>query len=348
MAKAVYIGNNNSKKVKKMYLGNGTSRKVKKGYIGVNNQAKLFFSGATVWKKYNAVENHTYHWNRFNRVTKTTYKWNRYTINNVTKYRYAKYKISKQYYLRFSAGSRLNLRGQDIGNTIYSQVSVSTNGTLQYSGGKTITASNYNSLERDFNFSDPQSSVSGGAFYRGVSLENLIRDYRYDPDTTGDMELIAKYSGTSIGTKTETTQGSFIEFVDVPTKQYPTNGISNGYWWVYDQQVTIKEQGSLVDQVTSTSSSAYPQNGISGNYWYVAAGSDVTYSKGAAAGEVTSSNRGAYPDNNYSGNYWYVFARDEITYTRGSYIQDVENDNPNAYPSNGRHSDGYWYVLQLE
>ena len=51
MAKAVYIGNNNSKKVKKIYLGNGTSHKVKKGYVGVYGIAKLFFSGATIWKK---------------------------------------------------------------------------------------------------------------------------------------------------------------------------------------------------------------------------------------------------------------------------------------------------------
>ena len=29
-------------------------------------------------------------------------------------------------------------------------------------------------------------------------------------------------------------------------------------------------------------------------------------------------------------------------------IETVESDNPNAYPENGRHSDGYWYVLQPE
>ena len=71
MAKGLYIGNSNAKKVKKIYLGDNNSRKVKKGYVGVDGIAKLFFSGATIWKKYNAAENHTYHWNRFNRVTKT-------------------------------------------------------------------------------------------------------------------------------------------------------------------------------------------------------------------------------------------------------------------------------------
>lgn len=60
MAKGIYIGNSNAKKVKKIYLGDSNSRKVKKGYVGVNNQAKLFYSSGYVWKKYTVKYNTIY------------------------------------------------------------------------------------------------------------------------------------------------------------------------------------------------------------------------------------------------------------------------------------------------
>ena len=334
MAKAVYIGNNNSKKVKKMYLGNGTSHKVKKGYIGVDGLAKLFFSGATVWKKYNAVENHTYHWNRFNRVTKTTYKWNRYNINSVTTYTWKKYRITESYTIRLTKDT-LSFKWYENDNP-YEKVYRSARATgvgsraISLSGLVTITPSNYDKLVGYY------TTTGHGRFYKITEFS------RYEGSS-------AKYMGTRIeGTKGSSSHTYIGTVSSTNPSAYPNGGSQDGYYYDSRTSKTDQSQGSLIDQVTSTSSSAYPQNGISGSYWYVAAGSDTTYSKGAAAGEVTSSNRGAYPDNNYSGNYWYVFARDEITYTRGSYIQDVENDNPNAYPSNGRHSDGYWYVLQLE
>lgn len=54
MAKAIYLGDNTSRKVKKIYEGNGTAQKVKKGYIGDSSgKARLFFSGSTRWNKYN-------------------------------------------------------------------------------------------------------------------------------------------------------------------------------------------------------------------------------------------------------------------------------------------------------
>lgn len=340
MAKAVYIGNNNSKKVKKMYLGNGTSRKVKKGYVGVNGVAKLFFSGATVWKKYNAVENHTYHWNRFNRVTTTTYKWNRYNVNTTTTYTWRKYNIvttGDKYEVDIRYNDTLNVKVQDDGYCNVGGVyrTCTANGTgdtsLRLSGKVTINENNFDSLSGYY------AGGSGRAYY--LPSPHTVRNNKAE-----------YYGATCVGVRgNQNIEHVYVGNVtSTDPNAYPNGGSQGGYYYDSRTSKTDQSQGSLIDQVTSTSSSAYPQNGISGNYWYVAAGSDVTYSKGTAAGEVTSSNRGAYPDNNYSGNYWYVFARDEITYTRGSYIQDVENDNPNAYPDNGRHSDGYWYVKQNE
>lgn len=54
MSNGIYLGNSNSKKIKKVYIGTSNqAKRIKKGYIGVNNQAKLFWA-------------HTiYRWNRY-------------------------------------------------------------------------------------------------------------------------------------------------------------------------------------------------------------------------------------------------------------------------------------------
>ena len=65
------------------------------------------------------------------------------------------------------------------------------------------------------------------------------------------------------------------------------------------------------------------------------------------AGTVSSSNESEYPTDGDSGNYHYVFDHTDTEYSQGSYISDVEAD-PGTYPENGRHTDGYWYVLQPE
>ena len=67
---AIYIGGggSTSHKVKKIYLGeSNVARKIKKAYIGdENGKARLFFSSATLWKKYNTNTTHTYYWNKYN------------------------------------------------------------------------------------------------------------------------------------------------------------------------------------------------------------------------------------------------------------------------------------------
>lgn len=62
--------------------------------------------------------------------------------------------------------------------------------------------------------------------------------------------------------------------------------------------------GSLVGEVTSTSSGTYPSNGVSGSYWYVSNGSEKT--KGSLNGTAESDNPNAYPADGISGNYWYT------------------------------------------
>lgn len=36
----------------------------------------------------------------------------------------------------------------------------------------------------------------------------------------------------------------------------------------------------------------------------------------------------------------------KTTESKGTYLSDVSSTNPSAYPNNGKHTDGYWYVIQ--
>ena len=46
----------------------------------------------------------------------------------------------------------------------------------------------------------------------------------------------------------------------------------------------------------------------------------------------------------YGGTYYH--RKRNTVYERGDYIEDVYASTSTKYPSNGRHTDGYWYVLQ--
>lgn len=278
MAKAVYIGNNNSKKVKKMYLGNGTSHKVKKGYIGVNGVARLFFSGATVWKKYNAVENHTYHWNRFIRVTKTTYKWNRYSITWGTE----SYTTRDEVYIGSNSvyGDRVSYPYPvvdglfDVGSDDLS--SNITNGVERIANAsRTICCTRTN-------YRDGYFRLSGGR----VSVYH---------------ETMTVYTPVE-------TQGELIDTITASSPDaYPTNGVSGNYWYVAAGSDVTYSKGTAVGEVTSSNRGAYPDNNYSGNYWYVFARDEITYTRGSYIQDIENDNPNAYPENGrHTDGYWYV------------------------------------------
>ena len=342
MAKAVYIGNNNSKKVKKMYLGNGTSHKVKKGYIGVDGIAKLFFSGATVWKKYNTITTTTYYWNRYNVGTITRRTWERYSID--TQYAWdRKQKLGYGYYLADSVDG-LTLRYPD---RLYYGIN------LKYYKDSDDNSSNSAVFEEkivDDNWTNDLSSLS----------QKLTGNFYCSPR----VYKISEITGIHAGSAPRIDMNGYRCFVDKDTivyddtdiisvissdpDAYPNGGELNGYY--YDNRREEKIKGTLIDTVTSTVNNQYPTDGISGDYWYVLDESKTETENVQGTiqySDSSSTNRNRYPNNGQSGNYWYVYDRSSVSYSRGSYISDVEAD-PGTYPENGRHSDGYWYVLQPE
>lgn len=70
------------------------------------------------------------------------------------------------------------------------------------------------------------------------------------------------------------------------------------------------------------------------------------YTKGDFVGYVYSTNASEYPTDGNNGAYWYS-NRTTDGYDQGTFIENVEAPE-NTYPENGRHTDGYWYVLQPE
>ena len=107
--------------------------------------------------------------------------------------------------------------------------------------------------------------------------------------------------------------------------------------------------GTVIETVTSENSSEYPNNGQSGGYWYRYTGSErLRDPQDTTPTQISASSKNQYPSDGISGSYYYIYDRRSVTsYSQGSYISDVEAD-PGTYPENGRHTDGYWYVLQPE
>lgn len=424
MAKGAYIGNSNSRKVKRIYLGDGTSHKVKKGYIGVDGLAKLFFSGATVWGKYNTVTTNTYYWNRYNRVSTYRYYWDRYNLNSTVYFKWKRYNIITQniykwnkYNQTFSEEYADRLALQSSASSTFTnnsgtsikywrtnvtrgtyEVSISADGKISgvtYGNRQlsALTMSPGDSLDanedyitileigtsfrisrsgRQFSITNVGSNV-GTCYLRLFGTDHFTSEG--DPGTGYYYYKIVGEKGTYFGEYTssirndkpdngsdpdgywyeyqgstqEQIKGSYLDDVEsTNSSAYPDNGISGNYWYVYDSTRVEYSQGSANGSVNSTNRSAYPDNGRSGSYWYVYDRQTTSYSQGSYINQVSSTNRGAYPDNNYSGSYWYVYDHVNTTYSRGSYIGTVESDSPSAYPDNGRHTDGYWYVLQSE
>lgn len=308
MAKGVYIGNSNAKKVKKMYLGNGTSHKVKKGYIGVNDVAKLFWSSEYVWKKYNSIATTTYIWNQYNINTKYTY--NEYEVNdeldNYDGYTPSNMGGKDDMYICNRSGRTITLhscpRAPDINDVTYSGTTITS---LNTSVLATVTPDEeyHANMNRDYWFLGTVTSVDKYASYANFNIS---------PSSTiaTSIEWSGSSATTSINEYKIVTNRELIRQVSTySSTQYPNGGMQNGYY--YELKDTEKQQGAFRGAVTSERSTTYPQNGVLGNYWY-------------------------------------VYDRQTTSYSQGSYIGTVESDNPSAYPTNGRHTDGYWYVKQSD
>ena len=292
-----------------------------------------------VWNRYNRVSTTIYRWNRYNVNTTTIYNWNRYNIDSQIVYKWNRYTIgtSTEYYASIS----------DYSGNDYRYAYSST----RYANCTTdINENSFHIIELlygdEFNIGD---------WFAQNSYPPIITIYhisRMDGRGTGSSGHEYRYHWiyydkvANLSSREIDCAGDFIDTItSLNNSDYPSNGINNNYWYIYQGQETQQSQGSASGTVRSTSSSAYPNNGIQGNYWYVYSGTTTEYSQGSSNGSVTSTYRTQYPDNGRSGNYWYVYSSSSISYSQGSYIDKVTSTNRSAYPDNN-YQGNYWYVYQ--
>ena len=196
MAKAIYLGDNTSRKVKKIYEGNSTAQKIKKGYIGDSSgKARLFFTNGYIWQKYNVVvteqekqtDNFLIPYSYFNRVG---YAYN-YSISNNKLY------ISRD---NIADHSKINIFTYMYGNWT---------GTPKPAYVDTIINNQYaqaNEGYYDIIYKFTEATAQAGG-----------TQYIF---TTMEISLLKS-------------QGSYIGIVESDNpSQYPDNGVSGNYWYV--------------------------------------------------------------------------------------------------------------------
>lgn len=315
MAKGLYIGNSNAKKVNKIYLGNGTSHKVKKGYIGdASGKARLFYSSSRIWKRYNAVST-------------TVHTWAQYSIA---------YKLTIDYF-------EFANRGNDdytalSGNKIYLDISLGESG---------YTPKIYYKMCRDNDDTICTFDKTTGTF--NIDDAHVLRSGVAQCDISNDEYPVnPMYDvGRMVASTTSDEANIIIWGFDENRLQFKEKLLSLTagdahvrYQGTYENSSYPWQQPTLVSFWTYI-------------YWDNGRGTGLCRSYYGEKGKdtilqyVSSINSDQYPNDGESGDYWYVYQGEEIQYSQGSYITEVEADE-GTYPSNGRHTDGYWYVLQPE
>lgn len=293
-----------------------------------------------------------YVWKKYEVVENISYKWNRWNVVTTTWYKWNKWSYDTNYqWPKYTLGWGYAADHSSRGNSMYNQYywlasSISMNQTTGYfnSSGFSRTYITTDNYTSLQSMYQAMAGSDGGSFWTGSGDIKSVMHF------TTIRGLLSSQNSVDFNytlyVPSKSGQGTFIEYVtSTSSSAYPSNSEYNGYY--YGSRSTVYSKGSTsYGQVTSTSSSAYPSNGVSGSYWYESAGSSTSYSKGSTQySDVTSTDPNAYPNGSYSGSYWYDNRQEVITHSMGSYIEDVFSTNPQRYPTNG--IDGaYWYVLQ--
>ena len=236
MAKAIYLGDNTSRKVKKIYEGNGVARKIKKGYVGDSTgKARLFFTNGYMWERYNV--NIVYYWNKYNVITE--YEEIITTGGSGT------------LILDFYDDPCRILKG------VTFDKSTGTWDVTYYSGADWggLNPGNRLTVERF-------STYNPCPIYR---VSNVQAHYPEFNDITIDYSSVTYYSKRENYTKGNTSYG---EVTSSNSSSYPDNDKSGNYWYIKLSK-TDKTKGSYIDIIEADNENTYPDNGVSGNYWYV-------------------------------------------------------------------------------
>lgn len=246
MARKVYYGiNNKSKRITKAYAEkNQRAVAVKKIYVGVNGKAKQVFPGMYRWNKYS---------------TKTVYVYKKYTVSSKTEYE--RKSETMNYYLaqyRFMSGqcayeediTELPDRGVFVVNDYHS---------IPNSDGTRIFFTDYDIRETALEYDRL------GKTY--CSIGEATRIYTTTLASSGGRAL-SRWSFKAVSVSA---RGDYIQDIQSDYDQYPSDGQSGGYWYVFSHTSLVR--GNKIGTIDSANENAYPKNGVSGSYYYEFIGS---------------------------------------------------------------------------
>lgn len=334
MSKKTYAADGGvMRRIRKFYAADGgETRKLRKLYAADGGILRLIFISSYRWAVYNSVG--TTLWNRSGAVEATTYVWKRYGVKKT----YGEWRLwyidSVDYALdSYSEAARWKyFSALKIDKSNYSEttgmVSVDResflcNGARDNFGSQSEIYNNI--LGKDTDGNEVRGVVLGAYGDSLTDAENkfdftipegwtyieVTSDIQYNAEDGKYHVAARRYEKTATRTETEEpdTESGNDEVTADSRGQYPTNGKSGSYWYIYDRQENGYKPGEMIDTVTSTNANAYPANG------------------------------------RHTDGYWYK--RVGITYSRGDkLIGTAEDENENTYPENGRNMDGLWYVRE--
>lgn len=249
MAKAVYIGNDNAKKVKKMYLGNGTSHKVKKGYIGnESGKARLFYSSGRIWKKYNTVTTRTYQWSKYGVYSE------RYIHEEEWHGSILAWPILPTYtFYTTTVEPTLDISGNYVFGS-YEKITYHRGSTLEINGGVYLLCTNNHG----------ETPMPGVIYY-------FYSDSGITVTTTSKGQLQCSGHGYMYGRRDRYVKDDFLDYVYSSNRsEYPDDDYENNYWYVYEKEEISYSRGTYISDVESDNPNAYPSDGRhTDGYWYV-------------------------------------------------------------------------------
>ena len=228
MAKAVYLGDNTSRKVKKIYEGNGTAQKIKKGYIGDSSgKARLFYTSGYQWQRYsiNYIEQFSTDDNE-NSAPFRTYLSNETDV-------YVMYATSIKFITSGTPSYAPPDSKIDIVNPTSHRIYGNPDTTLSLRTYQSPTGVYY---------------IVYSGRWMGFELGYLKGVYKLGPDSSqfdiwaenADPGLVVRgatasaYGGVVLHkVYAAPTQGSYIGIVESDNPSaYPDNGVSGNYWYV--------------------------------------------------------------------------------------------------------------------
>ena len=234
-------------------------------------------------------------WKKYNSTSRNRYYWDRYNINKV----FRKLKISEE---------TVNSGGQYSGLRIYGYPDLSSSGTCYYCNNENYiifdeTSGLYQLSSNEAKYINSTTTISSPVVtkYTNQSIGGFGWSGRpEEPDTIVNTYNVNIPSFTSISEK-------FEKYVIFNISGYFT---CTATMIIYGNEIDSDKStiGNMIGTNSSLNRQEYPDNGISGNYWYIYSKSSIEYIQGSTYyGEVYDINPSKYPSNGrYSDGYWYV------------------------------------------